>query len=263
MAKRQRRYKTPKEEWVAEMREELGSRKVRKALEEGRKLPFPLTFQEVLDCMEAAKTERDRLMVRVLYASGVRREELAQLQVCHVRFEECSLFIADGKYGKDRVIIVDRKTIKLLEEYTLHMAKDRTVFGICGKQIWRLVKACGIKAGVAARYTAGGRHFGPHAFRHAYATNSFNNGMPPPTLQWLMGHEHLQTTQIYIYMDVVHARDVYNRTHDFALLDQIPMATPAPVAAAVQIVHNQPRYDLAKELAERLFEGEGAAQGAD
>lgn len=257
MAMRQRRYKTPKEEWVAEMREELGAQKVRKALEEGRKLPFPLTFQEVLACMAAAKTDRDRLMVRVLYASGVRREELAQLQVCHVRFDECSLFIADGKYGKDRVISVDRKTINLLREYTRYMTEERTVFGIGGKQIGRLVKACGIKAGVTVRYTAGGRHFGPHAFRHAYATNCFNNGMPPPTLQWFMGHEHIQTTQIYLYMDLAHARDVYNRTHDFALLDQASM--PAPVATAVKIVQSQPRYDLAKEVAERLFEGEGVS----
>ncbi len=56
-----RRYKTPKEEYVAEMREELGSKQVRKLLKEGRKLPFRLPFKDILACMQAATTERNML----------------------------------------------------------------------------------------------------------------------------------------------------------------------------------------------------------
>jgi site-specific recombinase XerD len=246
------------------MREELGSDKVRQALREGRKLPFRLQFADVLACMNAAATERDGMIVRLLYASGVRRAELAQLIVEDLDLTEGGVFVRDGKYGKDRYICIDRTTQEMLRDYTRYMKRDARLFGVSDKQIARIVVKCGEKAGIGARYDHVGRHFGPHAFRHLYATRVFEHGMDPYDLQWLMGHDHVETTRIYVHLNLAHVRQIYDRTHDFALL--AAAGTPAPLAAAVQIVQTPqppPRYDRVRTIADQLFEATAEVQGSD
>ncbi|RLE98611.1 MAG: recombinase XerC [Thermoprotei archaeon] len=161
-------------------------------------LPRYLTSDEVEAMINAASNLRDKLIVSMLYSTGMRVSELVNVRVSDVNLEERSIRVR-GKGGKERVVFFNGKTHSLLVEYLKHMRPDEYLFpGRGGGHIHyvtveRIVRTLAKAAGIRKRVT-------PHVLRHSFATHSLTRGMDIREIQELLGHASLKTTQVYTHV---------------------------------------------------------------
>jgi len=206
-------YSSARSELSAELRPELGPK-----AKEGRKLPAILTREECKELMAAYKTgrkaARNRLIIRLLYATGMRIEELANLRFCDIFYDNGTIFIREGKGGKDRYVCADPETFEMLKAWQEEGKKSPhdSVPGVKVRQIRRIVEKAGDMAGVSQKYDAMGRVFSAHSFRHAFATHLYENGMSVFAIKKLLGHEFLSTTEMYINCTIEQAQKEYERS---------------------------------------------------
>lgn len=219
-----RPYKTPLHEYVAEMQPELGLKLARQLIVKERRklLPAVLNPDEALLCTLTGKTERNRLIVRVFYSTGVRLGEMANFLVVDIGWGDETMFVRQGKGAQDRVVCVDAGTLELLRAYTRKMDLNQSLFGICARQIENVVEECGEMLGLVERYHAMGRRFSPHAFRHSMATHAHENGMDLVDLQAALGHDHPETTAIYVHVSMERVRRSYQKAHPLSRAHQAP-----------------------------------------
>ncbi|VUT25401.1 MAG: putative tyrosine recombinase XerC-like protein [Candidatus Methanolliviera sp. GoM_asphalt] len=218
----ERIYKSPREEIAAELRDELGPK-----AEEKHKLPAILTREECKKLLNAfkkgKKAPRNRLIIRLLYATGIRIEELANLKFCDIFYDNQTIFIREGKGKKDRYVCADLKTFELLKKWQEAGQEDKpledSVPGIKIRQIRRIVEKAGDITGISQKYDAMNRIYSAHSFRHAFATHLFENGMSLFAIKKLLGHEFLETTEIYINCTIEQARKEYKETNPLSERD--------------------------------------------
>jgi site-specific recombinase XerD len=206
-------YKSASEEISSELKEELGTTKAK----EKHKLPAILTREEVGRLLTAfkkgKKAPRNRLMLRLLYATGMRIEELSNLKFCDLFYDNQTIFIREGKNGKDRYVCADKETFNLLSEWQDDKPVSDLIFGLGKRQLRRIVEKAGDITGVSAKYDAMNRVYSAHSFRHAFATHLYEEKMSIFAIKKLLGHEFLTTTEIYINCTIVQARKEYNETN--------------------------------------------------
>jgi integrase/recombinase XerD len=148
---------------------------------------------------------RDRAMLELLYASGLRVSELVALKTVHVSFVECALRVT-GKGAKERLVPFGEEALRWIERYVrdarpaiLGRRTSDALFvtgrgGPMTRQMfWKLLKAHALKAGVAAPLS-------PHTLRHAFATHLLNHGADLRAVQMLLGHADISTTTIYTHV---------------------------------------------------------------
>ncbi|MBU0580211.1 MAG: tyrosine-type recombinase/integrase [Candidatus Margulisbacteria bacterium] len=169
----------------------------------GRRLPATLSRNECKALMTAHKKGklafRNNLIIRVLYASGIRVDELAELKFCDIFYDEQTIFVRSGKGDKDRYTCVDSETLEFLRKWQGDKDLRESVFGLSRRQLRRIVEKAGDITGISAKFDAMDRVFSCHSLRHAFATHCYENGLRVPTLRMLLGHEHLGTTMLYLY----------------------------------------------------------------
>jgi len=198
---RPRRYRSALEEIRHELLEIWGG----PPYERGDKLPATLSREECRQLMtaylEGKWAFRNNLISRILYATGMRGEELENLKVCDLLYDQGTIFIRAGKGDKDRYVCCDEETFKMIRQWCEGEKKDLAdpVIGVSVRQIRRIVEEAGEITGISQKYEAMGRVFSSHSLRHAFATHCYENGMRTLTLKKLMGHEFLATTEIYLY----------------------------------------------------------------
>jgi integrase/recombinase XerD len=148
---------------------------------------------------------RDRAMLELLYASGLRVSELVTLKTVHVSFVECALRVT-GKGAKERLVPFGEEALVWIERYVAEarpaILGRRTsdalfVTGLGGpmtrQMFWKLLKAHALKAGIVAPLS-------PHTLRHAFATHLLNHGADLRAVQMLLGHADISTTTIYTHV---------------------------------------------------------------
>lgn len=205
-------YSSARSELSAELKPELGPK-----AKVGRKLPAILTRDECNDLMNAYQTgkkaARNRLIIRLLYATGMRIEEFANLKFCDIFYDNETIFIRDGKGGKDRYVCADPGTFDMLKAWQQDGNKSPSDFvpGVKVRQIRRIVEKAGDMTGVSQKYDAMGRVFSAHSFRHAFATHLYENGMSIFAIKKLLGHEFLSTTEMYINCTIEQAHKEYEK----------------------------------------------------
>ena len=162
---------------------------------------------------------RDRAILELLYATGMRRTELVKLDREDVELDRASIWIRQGKGGKDRMLPLANTTVRWLNAYLIRsrprLAVDQrenaffiTGYGTrfnpnyLGNWMRRLMTKAGIRKPGAC-----------HLFRHSCATHMLDNGADLRCIQQLLGHSRLDTTQIYTEVTIRHLRMVYNATH--------------------------------------------------
>ncbi|MBM3463111.1 MAG: hypothetical protein FJX76_13495 [Armatimonadetes bacterium] len=202
------------EEFRQEMADELGGAEFVRV----KMLPAVPTREEVRVILSAAQAEsqRDYLILRVLYASGVRAKEVTDIYVCDVKPDESAIFIRSGKLDKDRYVLVDEETMHLLLEWVRSENKkpDERLFGISDNgTIWAIMRKYGEKTGLVAKYEAMNRSLSPHALRHAFGTHCYENGMDLVSLKALLGHDWLVTTAIYVHTSLRRIQEAYRASH--------------------------------------------------
>ncbi len=199
-----------------------------------QKLPRHLTEEEterLLDAPNTAQPEgvRDRAVLELLYATGVRVSELASLRLDQVDLEQ-GLLHCRGKGSKERLVPVGKSALKWLERY-LKMWPRPSVAGkrqplfltnrgeqISREWVWSLVKDCARRAGL--------RDVSPHTLRHTFATHLIEHGADTRSVQTLLGHSDLATTQIYTHITNLRLRASYERHHPRARVGAGSLAPP-------------------------------------
>ena len=176
----------------------------------GRPLPKSLTEAEVEALLAAPVTDdprghRDRTMLEVLYATGLRVSELVGLTPQQVSLTQGVVRVI-GKGGKERLVPLGEEAIDWLRDYVRGPRQD--LLGgrlsdylfptsrsdrITRQAFWQLIKRHALEAGIA-------KHLSPHTLRHAFATHLLNHGADLRVVQMLLGHSSLSTTQIYTHV---------------------------------------------------------------
>ena len=156
---------------------------------------------------------RNHLIIRVLYATGIRNAELRNLLVADLDFSTGRLFVRAGKGDKDRYVLMDPDTLELLAEYTQGFPLEEPIFDISDATVNRAVKKAAKELGIHQRYKAIGRTFTAHSLRHACATHLYEAGMDPFQIKNLLGHHFLSTTLKYVHISLHQIAESYQAKH--------------------------------------------------
>ena len=243
----ERKFASSEEEIIHELKREIKGL-VSWSRHRDRKLPAILSRQECHSLMNAFKKGRlafrNNLIVRTLYSTGVRVEELSNLKFCDVNYDSQTIFIRSGKGNKDRYCCADKGTLELLRTWQEGKGYGDSVFGISKRQIRKIVEKAGVLTGVSQKYDAMQRVFSCHSLRHAFATHSYENGIRVPTLRMLLGHEHLGTTMVYLYTAKKYDVIEYNRTNPIDVSSFLSLPVPLEEVdtpeKVYRVLHNLP-----------------------
>ena len=189
----------------------------------GRSLPKTLTEDEVESLLSAPNTDeplghRDRAMLELLYATGLRVSELINLTQSQVNFNQGVLRIV-GKGDRERLIPLGEESQRwlrdfidgprmeiLLERQTDYLFPTRRGDRMTRQAFWHIIKRYAQKAGVRKKMS-------PHSLRHAFATHLLNRGADLRVVQLLLGHSDLSTTQIYTHVARERLKDLHGEHH--------------------------------------------------
>lgn len=192
-------------------------------LKVGRKLPLILSIDEVVAIIESADEKtplglRNRACLELLYAAGLRISELLGLKITDMDLDN-DLLNVFGKGNKQRIVPFGKKAEKAIDEYMTFgrplILKKRSspflVLNARGKFMSRMgflkmLRKYRIKAGIKKRVT-------PHMFRHSFATHLLEAGADLRTVQELLGHADISTTQIYTHVDREYLKEIYRSHH--------------------------------------------------
>ena len=191
----------------------------------GTHLPKVLTEDEVEALLSApdlttAEGLRDRALLEMLYATGMRVSEIVNLKVENVNLE-MKYVLVFGKGSKERIVPLGSVAAGYLERYLKEarptfFVKDeedpQTVFiglggqGLTRQRVWELIGQYGRNAGIL-------KHISPHMLRHSFATHLLDNGADLRSVQEMLGHADISTTQIYTHLTNKRLRAVYDKAH--------------------------------------------------
>lgn len=189
-------------------------------------MPTFLSVDEAFELLDAqgeksALDLRSRAMLELFYSSGLRLSELAGLDVIDIDFNQ-ELIKVRGKGKKERIVPVGRRALSAVKEYLektgeLRKSIDTDIFKrplflnaqgkrITTRSIARIVDAATGKSGI-------GRKISPHSLRHSFATHLLNAGADLRSIQELLGHKSLSTTQKYTAVNINRMMEVYDKAH--------------------------------------------------
>ena len=190
----------------------------------GKSLPTPISISQVRQLLEQSskqstvEAKRDRAMLELLYASGMRVSELVSLNLDDVDtgggYVRCF-----GKGHKERLIPIYEQAALAVAEYVKevrpHLANnpvEKALFlnrrgsRLTRQGLWQILKGYAKSAGLDIEVT-------PHTLRHSFATHMLNGGADLRSVQELLGHANISTTQVYTHVTTEHIRRVYDKSH--------------------------------------------------
>ncbi|MHB8543529.1 MAG: site-specific tyrosine recombinase/integron integrase [Leptospirales bacterium] len=186
-----------------------------------RSLPKVLSEEEVrrlLDIPDPSTDEgiRDRAIIAIFYASGLRVSEVAELTLDRIDLREETVKVM-GKGLKERISFLDREAMERLSAYLEKVrsrikTKEKILFltrrqeGFTRQGLWFMIKGYARKAGIPIDIS-------PHTLRHSFATHLLAHGMDIRSIQILLGHSDIQTTEIYTHVEISHLRLELERHH--------------------------------------------------
>ena len=192
-----------------------------KSVKVERKLPQVLTSQEVElllsqpQCVDQ-KGYRDHAMLELLYATGIRVSELISLDVEHVNL--AAGFIRCYSKNKERIIPLYPGAVRAISDYVRNVRPQLAVEGehalfvnmngerMSRQGFWKIIKGYQEKAGIKTDIT-------PHTLRHSFAAHLLANGADLRSIQEMLGHSDISSTQIYTQLVNQKLKDVYNKAH--------------------------------------------------
>ena len=173
------------------------------------RLPAILSQDSVARLIDSALTPFHRVVLMTLYATGVRRAELAHLKVSDVDSERMVIHVQGGKGRKDRDVMLSPKLLEALREHWRGLKRKPTVWLFPGnrwhtgnqpidtKAVWNVCKEAAKRAGIQ-------KEVHPHTLRHCFATHLLEAGADLRTIQVLLGHRDLEETTIYLHLSSRH-----------------------------------------------------------
>ncbi len=161
-----------------------------------KKLPTVLSKAEVLTMINVIDNIKHKLMIQVLYTSGLRVSELINLRISDIDFDRKQIFVRAGKGGKDRITIISKIVLSNIGKYLRKYQPLEYLFEGRGggKLTTRTVQAIVKKSSIGANIK---KDVSAHTFRHSFATHLLENNTNLRYIQSLLGHSRLETTQVY------------------------------------------------------------------
>jgi len=168
-----------------------------KRLKEPKDLPQILTRDEIIKLIDNIKNPKHRLMVELLYSSGIRVGECVKVKIADIDFNEKIVFIKKGKGKKDRYTITSKRFIKDLKEHfsqknadSIYLFENRNKGHLTIRTVQEVIKKAAKKAGIKKRVY-------PHLLRADFVTHLLEGGAPIEKVQKLCGHARIDTTLRY------------------------------------------------------------------
>ncbi len=186
-------------------------------------LPEVLSLQEVERLLEQPDTQttlgvRDRAMLEILYATGMRVSELTRLPLHQINLEGGYVLLY-GKGSKERIVPLGAEAMRRVGDYlersrellakgreSLFLFISRSGKPMSRQQFWKNIKAYGRKAGIKKRIT-------PHLIRHSFASHLLEGGADLRSVQMMLGHVDISTTQIYTHVTGERLKKIHQRYH--------------------------------------------------
>ncbi len=189
----------------------------------GRSLPVVLSVRQIEEILEQPDTTRprglrDRAMLELAYACGLRATETVTLKLDSIdmKLGYCRV---TGKGNRERVIPVGGEAMRWLERFvsdarpvllgkgvSFYLFPARAGKPMSRQRFWQILKKYALAAGIATDVY-------PHALRHSFATHMLEGGADLRTVQMLLGHSDITTTQIYTHLDISHLRVIHRKYH--------------------------------------------------
>ena len=190
----------------------------------GRKLPDTLSVEDIDNLIAAVdlstpEGERNRAILETLYSCGLRVSELVSLKISDLFFDEGFVKIT-GKGNKQRFVPIAESTQRYIESYKdnirnhLNIAKgheDTLFLNRRGKQLTRAMVFTIIKTLAVAINLQ--KNISPHTLRHSFATHLLENGADLRSIQMMLGHESITTTEVYVHLDRRHLTQIIHTFH--------------------------------------------------
>ena len=189
------------------------------------RFPTSLSETQVEALLQAPNTEenlglRDRAMLELMYASGLRVSEIIVLKLIHLRLNEGIIHIIGGKGNKERLVPFGGEAAQWLQQYIEearpplleNKASEYLFVGrhtancLTRQAFWYVIKRYAIVAGIQ-------EHLSPHTLRHAFATHLLNHGADLRVVQLLLGHADISTTQIYTHIARERLKNIHQQHH--------------------------------------------------
>ena len=190
----------------------------------GKSLPKPISISQVRRLLEepakwsTPDAKRDRAILELLYASGMRVSELVSLNLGDMDTEG-NYVRCFGKGHKERLIPIYKQAALVVEEYVketrlrlLHNDVEQALFlnrrgtRLTRQGLWQILKGYAKSVGLDKEIT-------PHTLRHSFATHMLNGGADLRSVQELLGHANISTTQVYTHLTTEHVRRIYDKSH--------------------------------------------------
>lgn len=191
----------------------------------GKALPKPIPINQVRLLLEqpaklsTSEAKRDKAMLELLYASGMRISELVALNMGDVNLEGDYFVRCFGKGRKERIVPLYEQVIRTIKEYIneerpklLRNKKDNALFlnargeRLTRQGFWQKLKEYAKSAGLDEKIS-------PHTLRHSFATHMLNGGADLRSVQELLGHANISTTQVYTHLTTEQVRKSYDKSH--------------------------------------------------
>ncbi|HUT68971.1 MAG TPA: site-specific tyrosine recombinase XerD [Dehalococcoidales bacterium] len=191
----------------------------------GKALPRPIPINQVRLLLEqpaklsTAEAKRDKAMLELLYASGMRVSELVALNLGDVNTEADYFVRCFGKGRKERIIPLYQQIAMTVKKYVdedrpklAHGKKETALFlnargeRLTRQGFWQKLKEYAKSAGLSDKIS-------PHTLRHSFATHMLSGGADLRSVQELLGHANISTTQVYTHLTTEHVRRTYDKSH--------------------------------------------------
>jgi integrase/recombinase XerD len=197
-----------------------------------KKLPVTLSPEEVTRLIEAAPNLLYRTLLMLLYATGLRRTEAANLKLSDIDSSLMLIHVHQGKGARDRELPLTQKMLDALRQYwrackikprvylfPSHWETTAEEKPISDKTVWNACHEAALRAGITKR-------LGPHTLRHCFATHMLEAGSDLRTIQLLLGHQRLKETAIYLHLSRRHLHAAVNPLDQISLCDFFKPAEP-------------------------------------
>lgn len=191
--------------YYEEMLDKYSFKKV-KVKKKEKKFPVVLTKEEIIRILSAASNIRDKLIVELMYACGLRVSEAVNMKLEDLDLSDLTGTVRSGKGNKDRNVALSPKLAETIQIYlktkklqSLYLFSKSNGSPYSIRSFQTIIKRLAAKAGIVKNVYS-------HAFRHAFGTHSIQDGEDIVSLQEMMGHSSLDTTRLYITLSKKHVR---------------------------------------------------------
>lgn len=172
-----------------------------------RKLPEVLNKEEVRKLIDATDNLKSRLLIALLYSSGLRVSEIVNLKITDLNLSDNTGWVRKGKGGKDRLFVISNSLSSELSDYLEKKEGWNYVFSrekpLTTRNIQKIIQGTRKRAGINRKIT-------PHTLRHSFATHLLEDGTDIRIIQAMLGHSSLSTTQVYTHISTEQLKKVQN-----------------------------------------------------